>query len=245
MFKDGNKLLILEPDLNMLAFLEKNFANQGFEVFVATHGEQAYDLIIKERIVAMVCSAEISGNPSTAISLIDKLNISNTTPSVICIITEDSNYKISDAFDRGIDAVFVKPFEVKTLVALVKSSITPHLDNEVYRRVSRVSASFSVEVKNNISNELITGFAENLAQGGLFISVQHGFPPKIGDYVEVKIMLSDANFIKGNGTVTWLRSLQIGTNKVGFGIKFDVDKSETEKIYQLVNTLKIANFDDE
>lgn len=113
------KILIIEDEPKVVAFLKKGLEELGYEIDVAYDGfigeklglKEGYDLIIMDVII-----------PHTnGIELCENLRNKNVqTPILMLTALSTTNDKV-EGFDAGADDYLVKPFEFKELIARIKA----------------------------------------------------------------------------------------------------------------------------
>jgi uncharacterized protein (TIGR02266 family) len=84
------------------------------------------------------------------------------------------------------------------------------------RRAERLSLSASVSVAS--ADNFITGFSENLSEGGIFIATFS--PPAVGERVKLAISVEGSKEIECVGVVRWLRREESGGYS-GCGLQFE------------------------
>lgn len=106
-----------EPDLcDMLAF---EFRLQGSRVLSARDGDGAYEVLQSQEVDAVVTDIQMANG--TGIELLDRIREHHANePSVVFITAYDTALAPIDAYDRGAEAIFGKPFRLKDLIERVQ-----------------------------------------------------------------------------------------------------------------------------
>lgn len=113
------KILIIEDEPKVVAFLKKGLEEQGYDIEVAYDGhlgekmasKDGYDLIILDVII-----------PHTnGIELCKKLRNKNIQLPILMLTALGTTDDKVDGFDAGADDYLVKPFEFKELLARIKA----------------------------------------------------------------------------------------------------------------------------
>jgi hypothetical protein len=168
---------------------------------------------------------------------LDDLISLHKIPSVVILLSDDPTFNASEAFRRGVDAVFKKPFSMGALLELIKAASKPYLGVQL-RRATRVDTDFPVSLTKVGATSTLAGFVMNLSQGGAFVEVHDGSVPAVGDLFEFQITFPGEMAVGGCGRVSWIRLLQSGAQRFGFGLEFDRNSPEIEQIFEAVNRLK-------
>lgn len=133
----GNKILIIEDEVNIRELLKDNLEYEGYEVFEAEDGETAlkmvkennYDLVILDLMLPKLNGYEFL----KGLRKFDKL-----LPVIILSAKSEEIDKIK-GFDLGADDYITKPFQIRELLSRIKA---------VLRRASKISSdikTFSFE----------------------------------------------------------------------------------------------------
>jgi uncharacterized protein (TIGR02266 family) len=86
---------------------------------------------------------------------------------------------------------------------------------EANPRALRMVLHAQVNIKSE--SNFFMGFAENISEGGVFVSTLS--PPAIGDEVELAVELDDSDAIPVKGIVRWHRTNELG-DLSGCGVQF-------------------------
>lgn len=113
------KILIAEDEAIMLSLLEKNLRDDGYEVMIATDGQQAIekfkafkpDLVITDILMPYVSGLELIG--------LIKSYVEQNTP-VIVLSAMGQEATVLEAFNIGADDFITKPFNPSELTLRVK-----------------------------------------------------------------------------------------------------------------------------
>ena len=113
------KILIVEDEVKVVAFLRKGLEEQGFEVDFAYDGQIGeklasrgnYDLIILDLVIPLI----------NGIELCRKIRLSNTSVPILMLTALGTTEDKITGFDAGADDYLTKPFEFKELLARIKA----------------------------------------------------------------------------------------------------------------------------
>ncbi|MBC8458972.1 MAG: response regulator transcription factor [Deltaproteobacteria bacterium] len=121
------KILIVEDEPKVVAFLKQGLEELGYETAIAEDGKQGQELIEKQPYdlyLLDILLPFVDGN-----SLCNLIKGKYPTAPVIMITALGTLQNKLDGFDAGADDYLVKPFEFKELVArikvLTKRAVTP------------------------------------------------------------------------------------------------------------------------
>jgi len=208
-----------EPDLcDMLAF---EFRLQGSRVLAANDGEAAFELVQSQRVDAVVTDIQMSHG--TGVQLLDRIRARHARePLVVFITAYDTALSPIDAYDRGAEGYFGKPFRLKDLIQHVQRILTepsirwkdppPNLpDLSIARQYQSLQTARDQQTIQ-------------LGRGGFALAID-GTPP--AGQIEpdqplafnINFQTGPLNAIEGSGTVRWL--VENRNSHATCGIEFD------------------------
>lgn len=235
------KILIVddEPDLrDAIAF---DFKRKGFNVFTASCGVDAISILKKESINVVLSDVRMPNGDG--LTILDYVKSQNVFLPVVMFITGFADITLEEAFDRGADAVFSKPFDRKVLMETVSRAIQP-MTERFQRKEVRVDVEIPVGLSFGGGVAMISTKMTNLGRGGMFVVLDKEFP-KIGEPVEFRIEASIKGIfeIVGSGVVRWIREREIEGAPSGCGIEItNLDPTCLSRVVELVNYLKTRSF---
>ena len=108
------------------------------------------------------------------------------------------------------------------------------------QRVEDQRASPRIMIHANVTAEsqdnFFSGIAENISQGGVFVSSFS--PPPVGETVRLKLSVDGAGELVISGRVRWLRTEEDGT-EIGCGVQFEgMATAQKDRLMSLVSTLR-------
>jgi CheY-like chemotaxis protein len=228
-------IVLLEPDKAFGSELADELSNAGFDVVMAGTASSAQQALCAQQALALVLETQFLGGK--VVSFLDELISLHKLPSVVILLSDDPSFNASEAFRRGVDAVFIKPFSRTAFLELIKAASKPFLGAQL-RRTTRIDTDFPVSLTKLGTASTLAGLVMNLSQGGAFVEVHGGSTPAVGDIFEFEITFPDGTPVGGIGRVSWIRLLQSGAQRFGFGLEFDRNSPEIERIFDAVNRLK-------
>ena len=113
------RLLIVEDQLSLLASLKRGLQEEGFEVFTASSGNSAYQLVRSEPLDAMLLDLMLPDGDG--LELLQRLREEDFRTPVLVITAKDSVYDRVLGLDSGADDYLVKPFAFSELVARLRA----------------------------------------------------------------------------------------------------------------------------
>lgn len=142
--KEKENLLIVEDNLELLSVMQ-SVLSKKYNVFVATNGYEALDVIRRENIQIVI--SDISMPKMDGIELCKRIkqNI-NTSHLIFVLLTARINSQSQiEAYNAGADAYLTKPFETEILLTLLTNLKTQRERNQ---------QKFLNNIKENDVNEL-------------------------------------------------------------------------------------------
>jgi two-component system, OmpR family, response regulator len=116
----GNKVLVVEDDLNLLETLKYNLKKESYEVFTAADGEQALEVARMEKpdlILLDIMLPKLSGFEVCRI-----LRKEMTSPILMLTAKVDETDKIV-GLEIGADDYVTKPFSMRELIARIRAML--------------------------------------------------------------------------------------------------------------------------
>lgn len=111
------KILIADDDQNLLKMLRRTLVYEGFDVVIASNGEEALDLIHTEQPDLLVLDWMMP--KMDGISVVDTLrSVDNTTPIMMLTARDAVEFRVQ-GLESGADDYLVKPFAPAELVARI------------------------------------------------------------------------------------------------------------------------------
>lgn len=111
------KLLVIDDDITLCDFLRNYFARKGFEVEIATSGEEALPLI--EKGFYHVVFLDLLMPKMSGIEALRQIKQKNADIKVIVITASESKEMESLAREYGADDYITKPFSLDYLEGVV------------------------------------------------------------------------------------------------------------------------------
>lgn len=112
-------VLVVDDDARLLSLLEKYLTKEGFEIITAIDTLKAREILLKEKIHAIVLDLMMPNETGT--QFLKTLN--NNSPPVLLLSARDSIDDKIECFESGVCDYLTKPFEPKELSLRIKSLI--------------------------------------------------------------------------------------------------------------------------
>ncbi len=123
-------ILIVEDEPSLVFTLQDTLQNEGYEVFVAEKGEEALDIIDKERIDLLILDLMLPG--MSGFEVCKKIRENEHTFPIIMLTAKDQEIDKVTGLNIGADDYMTKPFGVKELLARIQARLRrSSLDSEV------------------------------------------------------------------------------------------------------------------
>lgn len=112
------RILVVDDDRNLLAFLAEGFRRQGFEVETAASAEAGAALLNRATFDAAVLDVMLPGKDG--LSLLQQIKAKLPALPVVMLTAKDGDRDIFEGWRKGADAYLTKPFTVEEVVLMVR-----------------------------------------------------------------------------------------------------------------------------
>ena len=164
------KILVVDDESRMRKLLKDFLVKSGYEVLEAEHGEQAVDLFMKVKDIALII-LDIMMPKMDGWQVCREIRKESNVP-IIMLTAKSSEADELIGFELGVDEYISKPFSPKILVARVEAVLrrsNAAAPDEVIRvgEITIDKSAHQVTVDGNVVElsykefELLTYFAEN------------------------------------------------------------------------------------
>lgn len=223
-------LLVVDDEDDLRDAISFDFRRKGFNVLTASNGKEGFDLLTSNKVDLVISDVRMPGG--SGIQLLDNVKEKDVFFPVMMLITGFTDMPLDEAYDRGADAVFSKPFDRKALFDAVVGALTP-AEERFSRRDCRVELSVPIGIKCVKSNLHFSSSILNIGRGGMFITLDKSFPAEL-EAVEFKLEVPAHPTVpvEGQGVVRWLRRQETADKlPVGCGIEFNCLGLESMKAF--------------
>ena len=233
-------LLIVDDEADLREVLAYQFKKDGFKVLEASNGKEAFDIVQTKKVDLVISDIQMPGG--NGVELLDNVRQHHHEIPIVLFITGFTDISLEDAFNKGAEAVFAKPFDRKALLHTVLQALTPK-EERWQPRQWRGEAALPVEITAPGFDTARSAKVINFGRGGIFIALDKDIP-KIGDKVGFKIQFTEGVIlcIEGHGIVRWVRR-NSGDFPSGCGIEFiDLTDQTRSQVVELINFLKTKQY---
>lgn len=234
-------ILIVDDEEDLREAIAFDFRRKKFRVLTASCGNEAMKFVESEHIDIVLTDVRMPNGDG--VELLDRIKARNPLLPVVMLITGFADISLVEAYDKGADAVFSKPFDRKAMYESVIKAIQPPAVRYT-RKSSRVDIGLSLclhFLKSDISQETQI---RNMGRGGFFAALHDPFPSALEEAEFHMKAEFDPNFtLKGVGLVRWVRKTADNLGPPGCGIEFQhMSTEDVEKLIDLVNQFKTKAF---
>ncbi|MGE3973537.1 MAG: response regulator [Bdellovibrionales bacterium] len=235
------KILIVDDEADLRKAIVFDFKKRGFVVKEAENGKVAFEIIKNENIDLVLTDVRMPDGDG--VELLENIKARNSDLPVVIFITGFADITLEEAYDKGVDAVFAKPFDRKALLNAVIRALSEKDAQWKARQTERPDSSFTVELGVYPSDTLSQGQVLNIGRGGLFVAVPN---PELMAGCTVKFSLQydkESMRLQGTGVIKWVRRQAINNLPAGYGIQFDtLDDESRKRTIEVINSLKTKSF---
>lgn len=216
---EESNILVVDDEPALREAIIFDLKRKKYNIFEAGNGREAFEIIKKNRIDVVLTDVRMPGGDG--VELLEKIKEFSPDLPVVMFITGFSDLSNEEAYSRGVDAIFSKPFDRKKLLMAIEDAIadldekwrSPRFDLNHVQKIIRLEFKQSGQIENN---QVL-----NLGRGGMFIAMNDDLPRQ-GEEVLFDIDLHNDNLkIEGSGIVRWVRTTSEKANQpTGCGIEF-------------------------
>ncbi|MDB5037759.1 MAG: hypothetical protein JWQ35_1287 [Bacteriovoracaceae bacterium] len=248
MKKKPSTILIVDDEAELREALGFEFKRKGFSVLLAEGGHQAFNLVSTESIDVVLSDVRMPrGN---GIELLERIKAKNVDLPVFMFAALDTELSIEDAYDKGSEAIFFKPFDRKRLVEAVHFILTEKDQRWKGRTASREPINFEVELIQTNSSGVQNAKVFNIGRGGIFCTLKKDFP-RTEDRLQFRIKIPQGVeglpgaeiILEGTGIVRWVRNQQGEASPAGCGIEFqELSEDSLKIVLRIINGLRTRSY---
>ncbi len=199
-------VLIVDDEIELREILEFDFETAGFNVLSAGNGSEALKLLESQTVEALV--SDIRMPIFDGVQLLTEVRKRNY-PVAMVFISGFSDITPQAAYDKGIQGMFVKPFDRRGLVTTIERLLEPMTKRWTHQK------DFKAEKQINITfsdfNTALKDKSLNVGRGGLYLNVPDlAVTPGINVSFNIVFKNAIPQSISGGGIVRWARSSEVG-----------------------------------
>ena len=219
-------ILIVDDEEALRKAIVFDFKRKGYTVFDAENGALALEVVKKERIDVVLTDVRMP--VADGIQLLDWIKEINHRLPVVMFITGFTDLSIEDAFNKGAEAVFSKPFDRKALQAAVQRALIQK--EKLWNPESAASLPAPVGAEVAAPQPLSVDVGSNgkdasgarpfvPGRGGFFVAMDVAKLPRIESFVQFEIQQTSGPTMRGTGRVRWVRTQAAPGLMVGCGVE--------------------------
>jgi CheY-like chemotaxis protein len=235
-------ILIVDDEPALRKAIVFDFKRKGFHVLEAENGTQAFEIVKSTKIDVVLTDVRMPGGDGT--QLLEK--IKNLCPDlpVVMFITGFADISLEEAYDKGVDAVFAKPFDRKALFNSVLRALTTKDEQWAFRHAERVDSEFNIDLNFPDLHLALHGRVLNIGRGGMFVALSENLPQiEAKGSFNIRFNQGTPSYVDGTGIVRWIRTQERDGRPAGCGIEFESLNDESRRqIIDLINSLKTKSF---
>lgn len=235
-------ILVVDDEESLRKAIIFDFKRKGFVVTGAENGTQAFEIVKNNRIDVVLTDVRMPGGDG--IELLDKVKALNPELPVVMFITGFADITLDEAYDRGVDAVFAKPFDRKALLAAVLRTMGDKDEKWSSRTAERIETDLNIVLHFSDLGMAVEGNVMNVGRGGIFVSLKDKFPTAESKVsFDIKFGGGQPGRLQGNGIVRWIRIQENPGRPAGCGIEFEYLSDDSRKqVITFINNLKTKAF---
>lgn len=233
----AHTILIVDDEEGLRKSIAFDFRRKNFRVLIAASGNEAIETLKREKVDIVL--SDVRMPDGTGLDLLDWVKGQNVFLPVVMFITAFADISVAEAYDRGAEAIFAKPFDRQALYEAVVWALRAKPGPE--QRSSRLALELPVEI--TVTGEApLRCVTKNIGRGGIFVAAE-GTLPAIGDDLQIVATLEGKGEISGSGKVRWVRARASEEGPVGYGIEFrELNEISRNLVAETVNFLKTKSY---
>lgn len=233
-------VLIVDDEDSLRESIAFDFRRKKFNVETAVCGQDALKIVESRKVHVVLSDVRMpNGN---GLELLDWIKERDIYLPVVMFITAYADISIAEAYDRGADAVFAKPFDRAALYDAVVRAISS-LTQPLRRGGTRVEANAAVKMQFKASGISLNVNGLNMGRGGFFLACEAPFP-NVAEAAEFRLTHEGSIVpIVGKGVVRWVRQNANAEGPSGCGIEIlDLDDQTRNEFLKILNFIKTKSY---
>lgn len=235
-------ILVVDDEEYLRKAIVMDFKRKGFNVLSAENGTEAYELIKANKIHLVLSDVRMPNGDG--IELLDRLKELDPDVPIFMFITGFTDMSAEEAYHRGADAIFSKPFDRKSLMEAVIKAISNKLEIWSERKEERIRTNCIIDLQFPSLKISMESKVLNLGRGGMFVSLKNQFP-EVGQQATFSIKFNEGSVssIEGGGLVRWVREEFAENQLAGCGIEFQyLTEQGRKQVVEVIKSLKTKSF---
>src|SRR5689334_11545306 len=111
-------ILLVDDEPSLRGLIGIDFKQNGFQVIEANSGHESLDILKKSKVDIILSDVRMPNGDG--LELLDKTKELFADLPVFIFITAYATLSLEEVYEKGVDAVFPKPFKRKALMDAVK-----------------------------------------------------------------------------------------------------------------------------
>jgi two-component system, OmpR family, KDP operon response regulator KdpE len=120
MSKSGARILVVDDEIEILRALQRSLTAHGFEVFIASSGEEALEAIAHHRPDLMLLDLGLPG--ISGLEVCKRVRAESNLPIIVLSVKDAERDKVQ-ALDLGADDYVPKPFGIDEVLARIRVAL--------------------------------------------------------------------------------------------------------------------------
>lgn len=211
-------VLIVDDDTLLRDAIVFDFKRKGYQVFSASNGLEAFEIVKKEDIDAVV--TDIRMPDGNGVELLDNIKAFDMKIPVVIFITGCADLTLEEAYDKGACMVMSKPFDRKILLDSVQRSLQSHSE-KFAKQLATGSCDLQVELKSQDGTETSKARIVSIGHGGMLLIAEI---PQAKPNQTVLFTIEHPNktlsLLRGQGVVRWTRPTALNKLQRELGVEF-------------------------
>lgn len=238
---NGKKILIAEDETDLREPLAIEFESFGCKVFQAKNGREAFDIVQKEKLDAVISDIRMPGGDG--IELLKRIKEFSHEFPVVMLITGFSDLTNQEAYNMGAEAILSKPFDLDEIDNAVARILTPK-DELWAAKIDETKIKIKIHRTFSALGDAIKEGHLAVGRGGFFITDHNGIVGR-NEPLSFHIKFESGDFLslQGCGLARWVRKEKTSGLPAGSGIEFDSLPEEVrKKVLALTSAIKTVPF---
>lgn len=228
MASDKKSILIVDDEEDLRDAMAFDFTRKGFEVVTASNGQDAYKTVESRHLDLVLTDARMPNGDG--LELISKIRARNGSHPPVFLVTGFADITLEQAYARGTDGVFNKPFDRKALFEQVERALLS-LNDRLKGKAGESDVQMSSGLKLMNSGIVVPSSITSVGRCGIFCKLGKEFP-SLGEMVEFSLDCPSAslNQVAGRGVVRFTRATGQDELPMGCGVELTYlnEKSRAE-----------------
>lgn len=230
-------LLLVDDEPELRDAMAYEFESKGFRVIQAGSGTAAFSRVENDPIDIVI--SDVRMPEGDGMELLDRLKARNPFSPLVILVSGFADISLEEAYDRGAEAVFPKPFDRKQLGMMVQWLMRP-LESRWAVRPLRIPVDMPIGLRFQ-SGTTLQGKVTNFGRGGLFVALSSTMEENPEEDCEFHLTtgMVEAPNISGRARVRWVQK----GDQPGCGLEFQfADTSCRRALLHFLNFLKTRAF---